>query len=88
MNNYYNIQPVMISVGPIEQASAVTIALYSSYTPFSTSMSYAYNLYSVDGAMLYNGSSVLGEAVLAGWGDSDEYIIEAMITNLGLVYIP
>ena len=84
----YNINPIEVKVGIIESTQAVGVDFFSSYVPFSTSMPYSYTLYDSNGKVVYNGQSSLDEVVLAGWGDSDVYIIEAMSLNLGLTLLP
>jgi len=85
-NGIYNIQPVEVKIGSMV-ASAVKVAFYSSYVPFDETMAFGYTLYSVDGAMLYQGNDVVGQEALSQWGDNDDYIINVMATIAGLVVI-
>ena len=82
----YNIQPITISIGSTSK-TATKVDFISSYSPFESTMPFSYTYYTETDEVIYDGSSVLGEAVLAGWGENDEYIINAMATNVGVTII-
>lgn len=87
MNSIYNIQPVSVGVGLQTQMSS-KVRFNTAYTPKSTEMIFSY--YFLDDneeIVLFTGDDVLGEDVLAGWGENDDYIINAMANKLGVVLV-
>ena len=84
----YNIQPITLGTGLSTKTSS-KVRFNASYTPLSTEMRFAYYFFDDTDASLivYSGDDVLGEDVLAGWGEDDEYIIQAMADKLGVVLV-
>ena len=91
IDQIYNIQPVQIGIG-LETATASFIQFNCAYIPFETSMYYSYNMYDTGvsgsvGDTVFVGDSVLGETVLNGWGEDDQYIINAMASDVGVTLL-
>jgi hypothetical protein len=80
----YNIIPVQVGMG-LQTSTATKIYFSATYTPNSTEMWFAYALMDDNEVSLYSGDGTLGEDVLAGWGNDDNYIINAMATKVGVV---
>lgn len=88
MINTYNIQTVTLGTG-LSTTTSSMIRFSARYEPNSTSMVFAY--YFLDDAddsiVVYSGDDILGEDVLAGWGDDDQYIIHAMAAKVGVTLV-
>ena len=85
-NGYYNIKPIEVVVG-LNAKTAVNATFTTSYTPFQTSMPFTWAIYDAEGFTLYMGQGVVSEEQLAGWGDSDVYIVNTMASIAGLEVI-
>tara|TARA_R110002153_G_scaffold16863_3_gene59148 strand:- start:5386 stop:5652 length:267 start_codon:yes stop_codon:yes gene_type:complete len=86
MTDYYNISPIVVSIGATT-STAVKVQFNQAYTAFQTSMSFSWTIFDVDNTILYSDSGTIGEAILSGWGSDDDYIINAMATEAGLSVI-
>ena len=85
-NAYYNIKPIEVVVG-LNAKTAVNATFTTSYAPFVTSLPFTWAIYDAEGYTLYMAQGVLDEAQLAGWGDSDTYIVNQMAAVAGLEII-
>ena len=82
----YNIQPIEIAVGT-KTTICSTATFNQGYTAFSQEMSFSWVVYDADGRTAYMSGGTVGSDVLAGWGTDDEYIVNAMATEAGVVVI-
>lgn len=87
-NNTYNIQTVQIGAGLTTKPSS-KIQFFATYMPNSTEMPFSYNFMddADESLILYSGDDMLGADVLAGWGENDDYIIQAMATKVGVTLV-
>ena len=86
MNNIYDIQPVSIGIG-LNTETCSKVRLDAGYAPFATEMAFSYAFINGSGNIVYTGYDRLGASVLTGWGTDDQYIINAMASQLGITLV-
>ena len=82
----YNIRPINVTIGTSTK-KATNIGFQTSYTPFTTSMTFNWTLSADNGEILYSGDDVLGEDVLTNWGTDDMYLGNAMASKVGVTLV-
>lgn len=82
----YNINPITVNIGLVSN-TATQASFITTYTPFEQTLPYSWYIFDAYGLQLYSGNSILGQAVVEGWGADDDYIINAMADNVGITVI-